>query len=249
MDVTDSVDAGSPQEIPNDTADSVLHLRDALQKPLRFQPASFIIAGYTGRDQQAVRHHIEELASLGIPPPPSVPTFYPMPAALLTTAATMTVASTRTSGEVEPVIIVDPGGATYLGIGSDHTDRERERHNVEASKRVCPKPLGAVIAAVDAAALDDGSLDGLRLESWMNGVPYQRGTFAAITPLGSLVKAAKARALLDRSPYVMFCGTIPIVGESFVFGRRFEATIEGQALARPLRLAYDVEVRAPGSRR
>ena len=33
-----------------------------------------IVAGYTARDREAVMHHIDELAAIGIPPPPTVPT-------------------------------------------------------------------------------------------------------------------------------------------------------------------------------
>ncbi|MGH7707009.1 MAG: DUF2848 family protein [Vulcanimicrobiaceae bacterium] len=219
-----------------------------MRKSVECAPASFTIAGYTGRDQIVVRRHIEELAAEGIPPPPSVPAFYPMPIALLTLGPTIAVASARTSGEVEPVVIVDRDGTTYLGIGSDHTDRDRERDDIAASKRSCPKPLGAVVAAIDAAALHDGSLDALTLESWVDAVPYQRGTFAAITRLGELIAAAQTRALLDRAPYVMFCGTVPLLNGSFAFGRRFEAAIGGPPLAQPLRLVYETEVYSPVSR-
>ena len=38
-----------------------------------------ILCGYTGRDQSAVRQHIEELKKEGVDPPPSVPMFYPKP--------------------------------------------------------------------------------------------------------------------------------------------------------------------------
>jgi hypothetical protein len=34
-----------------------------------------VVAGYTGRDAAAVQHHIDELAAIGVAPPPSVPMF------------------------------------------------------------------------------------------------------------------------------------------------------------------------------
>src|SRR5690606_30439461 len=46
-----------------------------------------IIAGYTGRDRASVQAHIDELAAIGIPPPPQVPMFYPIPRELLTNDA------------------------------------------------------------------------------------------------------------------------------------------------------------------
>ena len=37
---------------------------------------NLIIAGWAGRDQQAIEHHIEELAALGVPRPSAVPLYY-----------------------------------------------------------------------------------------------------------------------------------------------------------------------------
>src|ERR1700742_3311801 len=41
-----------------------------------FHVAELIVAGWTGRDEAALRHHIEELAAIGVPRPSSVPVFY-----------------------------------------------------------------------------------------------------------------------------------------------------------------------------
>lgn len=39
-------------------------------------PKTLIVAGWTGRDEKALHHHIEELAAIGVPRPSSVPVFY-----------------------------------------------------------------------------------------------------------------------------------------------------------------------------
>jgi len=57
-----------------------------------------IVAGYTGRDRQAVQVHIDELAHIGVTPPPRVPMFYELKADLLTTDASIDVAGDKTSG-------------------------------------------------------------------------------------------------------------------------------------------------------
>jgi Protein of unknown function (DUF2848) len=54
--------------------------------PLTVVPQQFVIAGWTGRNAQAIEHHIEELAALGIARPSQVPLYYRASAALLTTA-------------------------------------------------------------------------------------------------------------------------------------------------------------------
>jgi len=93
-----------------------------------------VVAGYTGRDEATVKAHTQELAAIGIPPPDSVPCFYELDPSLLTTAPVIEVDSKHTSGEVEPVLIRH-GGKYYLGIGSDHTDRDLQRVDIEASKK------------------------------------------------------------------------------------------------------------------
>src|SRR4051812_49510460 len=40
------------------------------------EPRTLIVAGWTGRDEAALNHHIEELAAIGVPRPSSVPVFY-----------------------------------------------------------------------------------------------------------------------------------------------------------------------------
>jgi len=37
---------------------------------------ALIVAGWTGRDEKALHHHIEELAAIGVPRPLSMPVFY-----------------------------------------------------------------------------------------------------------------------------------------------------------------------------
>ena len=52
-------------------------------------PKTLIVAGWTGRDEKALHHHIEELAAIGVPRPSSVPAFYRISTANLTQTATL----------------------------------------------------------------------------------------------------------------------------------------------------------------
>src|SRR5919199_125752 len=79
-----------------------------------------VIAGWTGRDEAAIRHHIKELAAIGVPRPSSTPVFYRVSAANLTQDSRLVVLGGDTSGEVEPVIVAAEDGL-WLGLGSDHT--------------------------------------------------------------------------------------------------------------------------------
>ena len=81
-----------------------------------------IIAGWTGRNQEAVEKHIRELEAIGVRRPKSTPIFYRVSASLLTTDDMIDVLGENSSGEVECVLhAID--GEIFVGVGSDHTDR------------------------------------------------------------------------------------------------------------------------------
>src|SRR3954451_14217327 len=124
-----------------------LHERHGKQ-PITVQPAALIVAGWTGRDEAALRHHIEELAALGVPRPSSVPVFYRNSSLNLTQAPVVEVLGPDTSGEVEPVIVA-VGDQLWLTVGSDHTDRKAETQGIALSKQLCPKQLRRDLWRVD----------------------------------------------------------------------------------------------------
>lgn len=210
----------------------MLRLTDDAGASVDLDPEVFTIAGYTGRDRVLVQAHIDELAHEGIPPPPEVPMYYRMPVSLLTTAPRIEVPSKQSCGECEPVVI-GVGGSLYLGVGSDHTARDVEREDIAKSKRICPKPIGSTVARLSALGPE---LDAIAIESAMDGEPYQRGTLAAITPLNELLDGFRARSA--STPFVLFCGTVPLLTGGFRFGARFSARLAGGPLRAPLTLEY-----------
>ena len=58
-----------------------------------------VIAGWTGRNREAMEAHIAELEAIGIARPKTVPMFYRVAAGLLTTAAEIQVSGPHSSGE------------------------------------------------------------------------------------------------------------------------------------------------------
>src|ERR1700733_15220458 len=82
-----------------------------------FTGASLIVAGWTGRDEAALRHHIEELAAIGVPRPSSVPVFYRNSALNVTQTSRLQVLGPDTSGEAEPVVVAH-GGRLWLTVGA-----------------------------------------------------------------------------------------------------------------------------------
>src|SRR3954451_21924362 len=105
-------------------------------------PEALIVAGWTGRDEAALNHHIEELAAIGVPRPSSVPVFYRNAATNVVQTDKLEVLGPDTSGEVEPVIVALADGL-WIGLGSDHTDRKAETMGIALSKQLCGKVMGS----------------------------------------------------------------------------------------------------------
>jgi hypothetical protein len=180
--------------------------------PLPLTLEHLIVAGWTGRDADAIAHHIEELAALGVPAPSATPLYYRVAAPLLTTAARIEVVGPASSGEVEP-LIVEAAGKRYLGLASDHTDRALEAHSVALSKQACAKPCAVELWAWDEVA---DHLEDIRLDSWIKEeggwVPYQSGTIASIRPLEELIAGSAISALATDGAAAMLCGTFGAKG-------------------------------------
>src|SRR5258706_15232173 len=82
-----------------------------------------VIAGWTGRDAEAVEKHIKELEVLGGKRPATTPIFYRVGAARLTTDPSIEVLGGTSSGGGE-VVLLETQGALWVGTGSNPTDRE-----------------------------------------------------------------------------------------------------------------------------
>lgn len=208
--------------------------------PRCLQPRRLIIAGWTGRDKHAVEQHIHELAALGVSPPASTPCFYPLSPQLLTTAARIEVPRAHSSGEVEYVLLAGADGL-YVGVGSDHTDRQVETYDVTVSKQMCAKPLSAQLWRFDEVA---AHWDQLLMRSWRsrNGERelYQEGGVASLLhPLELIDRYGSGPVLPTGS--VLFGGTLPVKA-ALGHGEAFELELHDPLLGRSLRHAYRVEV-------
>ncbi|MEN3792436.1 DUF2848 domain-containing protein [Fulvimarina sp. MAC3] len=225
--------------------DAVLKIRLPGSEPKAVPIRNAIIAGWTGRDRASVDHHIAELKEIGVPPPSTVPLFYRVSALLLTNAATIQTVGGTGSGEVEPALI-DDGEALYLGLGSDHTDRELEAQSVVMSKQACPKPV-----AVDVwpfAEVKD-HLDEIELRSFIRDdtsadwVTYQDGTVAKIRPLAELIETCPLSAGNGRleAGTAMMCGTLGVLSGGVRPARFFRMEMHDPVLDRTIEYRYETE--------
>lgn len=213
--------------------------------PVAIAIDSAIIAGWTGRNADAVAHHIAELQEIGVPPPSTVPLYYRVAASLLTSRSVIETVGPDSSGECEP-LLVDDGERLYLGLGSDHTDRVLEAHSVALSKQICAKPVAAALWPFDEVA---GHLDDIRLRSFVRDaedaewVAYQDGTLAAIRPLAELVAGAPlARGDARLAPgTAMMCGTFTVLSGGVRPARHFRMEMEDGRLGRRIAHSYEMK--------
>jgi hypothetical protein len=173
---------------------------------------NLVIAGWTGRDVAALERHIAELAAIGVKRPRTTPIFYRVAASLLTTDDAIEVLGEHTSGEVECVAYSFHDGL-WIGVGSDHTDRQAETVGVSLSKQLCAKPVSRQLWRF---AEVEPHWDSLMLRSYIrvNGTRrlYQEGSVAAMRPLPELIKLYGGGKALP-SGTAMFCGTLAVKGE------------------------------------
>ncbi|MFT4729387.1 MAG: hypothetical protein ACI9UN_003905 [Granulosicoccus sp.] len=195
-----------------------------------------IVAGWTGRDSHAVNHHIKELGQLGIAPPSAVPLYYRVSDSLLTQSPNIQVLGSASSGEVEPLILRQQD-RWYLGLASDHTDRELEAHSVAASKQACVKPVAMQVWELDTVSnhLDD-ILIRCSIKENNEIVLYQSGSLAALQPLQTLINDAN---LSDNA--AMLCGTLAAI-ESVRPATEYHMELDDPVLNRRITLKYKVSV-------
>jgi hypothetical protein len=201
-----------------------------------------VVAGWAGRDEAALRHHVEELAAIGVPRPSAMPVFYRVAAQTLTQAPVLSVLGDDTSGEVEPVLFSLADGL-WLGLGSDHTDRKAETMGIALSKQLCGKPVAGTLWRL-ADVEDHWDEIEIRAFAVIDGqrVPYQQGTLKSLR---------SPRDLLSRWPNgpelpagtAMFCGTLGAIG-GIRPASRFEMELHDPKLGRSITAAYDIETLA-----
>ncbi|KAA0179319.1 DUF2848 domain-containing protein [Cupriavidus gilardii] len=216
-----------------------LHFQVAGGGELALDIQRLIIAGWTGRDLEAVQHHIEELQAIGVKPPASVPTFYPLAASLLTTADVIEVPRDDSSGEIE-VVLLQADDGLYVGVGSDHTDRKVEAYDVTVSKQMCDKPVGKQVWRFEEVA---DHWDSLEMRCWRvrdgERALYQEGKVTRLLDPRELIQRLTGESSLPAGT-AMFCGTQAVIGE-LGHGEAFEVELHDPVRNRTLRHAYRVE--------
>ena len=205
---------------------------------IQVRPQLVVVAGFTGRDASEVRRHITELAEQGIHPPEKVPSFYLLPASVISQAPVVDVEHERTSGEAEIALIFD-GDARYVTLASDHTDRQAETLDIGQAKSNCPKVFARLAWRYEDVV---GEWDALQLRSWISE-DGERTLYQS----GSTRELLDPTALLSHFPqgspstFVLLMGTVPVQGGIRGSGY-FWSELSDPRLQRSITLDYRVEI-------
>lgn len=211
------------------------------ESSMHFSYERVFAIGYAGRNMEKTMEHIHELErDLGVPAPKKIPTIFQCSNSTLTQEKDLSFLGKKTCGEVEYVIIIKDG-KVYIGVGSDHTDRDLESINVPKAKQICAKPICHVVW--DYEELKD-HWDEIELNSWQTvggkEIPYQKGTLADILPVDRILKELDER-VGGINNCVIFSGTVPVLA-GFRFGDAFRYEMVDRKLDRKLVSEYNVDV-------
>jgi hypothetical protein len=143
----------------------------------------------------------------------------------------------RTSGEVEIALVMTD--RLYVGVGSDHTDRDLERGSIAWSKQVNPNILAPTLWVYDEIA---DHWDDCVMRSRVDGRLYQDvGVNAFLSPT-DILKILKERVPgLPAREFVVFCSTIVALDKELGFGQRWQFELEDPVLGRQISHSYQVE--------
>ncbi len=208
--------------------------------PLRIRVRNVVLAGYTARDEEAVRRYIAGLEAKGIAPPDEVPTYFRVGRELVTTSAEIDVTGAGTCGEVEFVLIVDDDGEVWVAAGSDHTDRVLEEFSIPAAKQACPKPVSRRVWRYRDIR---DHWDELILRAYTpadSREPYQEAPVSVLRHPDDLLERVSARLGGDLAGVVIFGGSFSSLSGRFEYHDGFRAELEDPVTGESLVASYHV---------
>ncbi len=199
-----------------------------------------IVGGWSGRNSEALQHHIDELAKIGVKPPEKTPMFYRVGVSRLSVADQIEVVGDGSSGEVE-YVLMQHRGELWVGAGSDHTDREIEHMGITVAKQLCDKPLASEFWLLSEV---EEHWDCLRLSAVIqeNGkdVVYQDGSVSGLLSPDEMLRQLAEDGETMADGVLLFGGTCGAIGE-VRFSRRFRFELIDPVLKRTISHTYCIE--------
>jgi hypothetical protein len=210
--------------------------------PLSITVDKMVNAGFTGRNQAEVKHHLDELAAKGIEVPDSTPTLYPVIPSALTMETVIEVYGEETSGEIEYVLFIKNDNEIYIGIGSDHTDRTLEELDIPRAKQITPNLISPVVWDLNDVAehWDDLSME-CSVKKDTKTCLYQKGILSLLMSPSELMEFVSKKIEGPLNNIVIFSGTVKMETEDFVFADTFSGLLSDPTLNRSIGFSYSVK--------
>ena len=204
-----------------------------------FQVKRMYNLGSATRDAAVAVDHQEEVARAGVRIALHVPAprICPIDAFALTTGNAVGVHGPRTSGEVEIVLVM--ADRLYVGVGSDHTDRDLERASIVWSKQINPNVLAPTLWDYEEIA---DHWDQCVMRSTVDGRPYQDVSVSAFLSPPDILRILRERVPgMPERNFVVFCSTIVALDKELGFGECWQFEMEDPVLHRKISHTYMVE--------
>ena len=155
-----------------------------------------LLAGRTSRDAEEVKRHLEELRKTGVKLSDEAPIFHTKIADRITTAPVLEyVSGWKSSGEVEFVLLVDDNERIYVGVCSDHTDRDLQTYNTNLAKQVFDTAIAPELWKYEEVI---GHWDRLEMRAWVmeagRKLLYQEGKLEEMLRPEVIFEKVKERA-------------------------------------------------------
>jgi len=218
----------------------VVSLESDLTRIIEFEPRMVVCAEFSGGRHGLGGDHkplVNKMEGGRFGPSPH---FYPVSPSLLTHESNIVVQGKHTSGEVEYVAIRHQD-EIYIGVGSDHCDRQAESFSLAMSKQLCPKVVARqVILHGEVRPHRDELTLNASVKSHDRIVPYQQGSLADLMRLGSLIRNCPFD--LNFNGAVLFSGTLPTISGIPSFSRHFYFHMELPGSKLSISHDYEVEV-------
>jgi len=224
---------------------SLTVVSNAGRHPWQYPVRSLWNGGWSGRDQQAVQRHVDELAVVGVPAPTTTPICFPLSNNLATTSRSIQVVGSESSGEIEYALLFTEGGELLVTVASDHTDRAFERHGIQQAKQLCPNVLAPEVWPYREV---QRHWEQLVLRCWTTAGAerrlYQQAPLSELLAPDDWFKILTGEDI-TRPGLLFLSGTPPTIG-GLVFADAYELELEDPVLGRSIRHHYQVEVLGPG---
>lgn len=201
--------------------------------------------GFTMRDEAKMQAHLDEVAKEGVPPPSTdnPPIIFPISPWATITDTLVTVQYAKTSGEIE-IVTLARGDELYVGVGSDHTDRDLEAINIPWSKQVAPNVLAPTVWDWKEVAphWNEVLLESYVSEAGNRKLFQQAGVAEFWTPVEMRDSLDGRIKLVEEGFLMLFSGTVVSIDGQLKYGREWTISMIDPVLERRIEHTYHVVV-------